>query len=70
MQLNQHVMYEYVNILKDLGSVFLYQVEISLLRVYFIVVFIPGYLAVEIMYKMYIKYIEYMLCKYSIYKYF
>ena len=70
MQLNQHVMYEYVNILKDLGSVFLYQVEISLLSVYFIVVFIPGYLAVEIMYKMYIKYIKYMLCKYSIYKYF
>lgn len=69
MQLNQHVMYEYVNILKDLGSVFLYQVEISVLSVYFIVVFITGYVAVEIMYKMYNKYIKYMLCKYSIYKY-
>lgn len=64
MQLNQHVMYEYVDILKDLGSVFLYQVEIRLLSVYFIVVFIPGYLAVEIMYKMYNKDIKYMLCKY------
>ena len=69
MQLNQHVMYEYVNILKDLGSVFLNQVEISVLSVYFIVVFIPGYMAIEIMYKMCNKYIKYMLCKYSIYKY-
>ena len=59
MQLNQHVVYEYVNILKDLGSVFLYQVEISVLSVYFIVVFIAGYVAVEIMYKMYNKYIKY-----------
>ena len=52
MQLNQHVMYDYIKILKHLGNLFLYKIEICVLSVNFIVVFIPGYMAIENIYTM------------------